>query len=236
MIDKDIVAMARGINTVCIQVFFVREGKLVEREPFILKNTDDIDRKEILTSFVKQFYNNANFIPKEIIIDGDIDDKSTIQEWLSQRKGTKVNVIIPKRGEKKELGEMVAENAREYLEQMENEEERQKLKDQQALEELKQYLNLDTVPFRIEAFDISNTQGVEPVASMVVFEGAMPKKEDYRKFKIKTVEGPNDFESMKEAVYRRFKRAISGDAKFKNLPDLLLIDGGKGQQNMLDKP
>ncbi|HHX23071.1 MAG: excinuclease ABC subunit UvrC [Tepidanaerobacteraceae bacterium] len=229
MIDKDIVAMARGINTVCIQVFFVREGKLVEREPFILKNTDDIDRKEILTSFVKQFYNNANFIPKEIIIDGDIDDKSTIQEWLSQRKGTKVNVIIPKRGEKKELGEMVAENAREYLEQMENEEERQKLKDQQALEELKQYLNLDTVPFRIEAFDISNTQGVEPVASMVVFEGAMPKKEDYRKFKIKTVEGPNDFESMKEAVYRRFKRAISGDAKFKNLPDLLLIDGGKGQ-------
>ncbi len=229
MIDKDIVAMARGINTVCIQVFFVREGKLVEREPFILKNTDDIDRKEILTSFVKQFYNNANFIPKEIIIDGDIDDKSTIQEWLSQRKGSKVNVIIPKRGEKKELGEMVAENAREYLEQMENEEERQKLKDQQALEELKQYLNLDTVPFRIEAFDISNTQGVEPVASMVVFEGAMPKKEDYRKFKIKTVEGPNDFESMKEAVYRRFKRAISGDAKFKNLPDLLLIDGGKGQ-------
>lgn len=229
IVDQDIIAMARGINTVCIQVFFVREGKLVEREPFILHNTDDVERIEILTAFVKQFYNNANFIPKEIIIDEEIDDKAIIEEWLRRKKGSKVYVIIPKRGEKKRLTEMVAENAREYLDQVESKDERENLKNRQALEELKRHLNLEDVPNRIEAFDISNTQGTESVASMVVFEGAQPKKEDYRKFKIRTVEGPNDFESMKEVVSRRFKRALSGDGKFNELPDILLIDGGKGQ-------
>ncbi|WP_296970727.1 excinuclease ABC subunit UvrC [Tepidanaerobacter sp. EBM-38] len=229
MIDQDIIAMARGIDMVCIQVFFVREGKVVGREPFILSNTNGAERKEILTAFVKQFYNNANFVPDEIIIDEDIDDKTTIEEWLKHKKGSKVYVIIPKRGEKKKLAEMVAENARIYLDQVDSKDEREKLRNLQALEELKQYLNLENVPRRIEAFDISNTQGAESVASMVVFEEAQPKKEDYRKFKIKTVKGPNDFESMKEVVFRRFKRALSGDKKFNNLPDLLLIDGGKGQ-------
>lgn len=229
MIDQDIIAMARGSGIVCIQVFFIREGKLISREPFILNNTDDIERQEILTSFVKQFYNNAHFIPKEIIIDEDIDDRDTIEEWLSRKKGQKVYVLIPKRGEKKKLAQMVAENAQAYLEQVESREEREKLKNRQALEELKEYLCLRDIPHRIEAFDISNTQGTESVASMVVFEGAQPKKEEYRKFKIKTVEGPNDFESMKEVISRRFKRALSGDRKFQKLPDLLLIDGGKGQ-------
>lgn len=229
MTDQDIIAMARGIDTVCIQVFFVREGKLVEREPFILSNTNGAERKEILTAFVKQFYNNTNFIPKEIIIEEEIDDKTTIQEWLYGKKGSKVYISIPKRGEKKKLAEMVAENARIYLEQIENKDEREKLKNMQALEELQKYLGLKDIPHRIEAFDISNTQGTESVASMVVFEEGQPKKEDYRKFKIKTVEGPNDFESMREVIFRRFKRAILGDEKFNNLPDLLLIDGGKGQ-------
>ncbi|WP_286680148.1 excinuclease ABC subunit UvrC [Tepidanaerobacter sp. EBM-49] len=229
MTDQDIIAMARGIDTVCIQVFFVREGKLVEREPFILSNTNGAERKEILTAFVKQFYNNTNFIPKEIIIEEEIEDKTTIQEWLYGKKGSKVYISIPKRGEKKKLAEMVAENARIYLEQIENKDEREKLKNMQALEELQKYLGLKDIPHRIEAFDISNTQGTESVASMVVFEEGQPKKEDYRKFKIKTVEGPNDFESMREVIFRRFKRAILGDEKFNNLPDLLLIDGGKGQ-------
>lgn len=229
MIDQDIIAMARGSGIVCIQVFFIREGKLISREPFILNNTDDIERQEILTSFVKQFYNNAHFIPKEIIIDEDIDDRDTIEEWLSRKKGQNVYVLIPKRGEKKKLAQMVAENARAYLEQVESREERERIRNLQALEELKKFLNLKELPQRIEAFDISNTQGTESVASMVVFEDAQPKKEDYRKFKIKTVEGPNDFESMKEVISRRFKRALSGDRKFQKLPDLLLIDGGKGQ-------
>ncbi|NLZ53534.1 MAG: excinuclease ABC subunit UvrC, partial [Thermoanaerobacteraceae bacterium] len=229
MIDQDIIAMARGNGTVCIQVFFIREGKLISREPFILHNTDDVERKEILTSFVKQFYNNVHFVPKEIIIDEDIDDKDIIEEWLSRKKGLKVYVIIPIRGEKKKLSQMVAENARAYLEQVESREEREKLKTRQALEQLKEHLSLRDIPHRIEAFDISNTQGTESVASMVVFEEAQPKKEDYRKFKIKTVEGPNDFQSIKEVISRRFKRALSGDGKFIQLPDLLLIDGGKGQ-------
>jgi len=229
MIDQDIIAMARGSGNVCIQVFYVREGKLISREPFILNDTDDIDRREILTSFVKQFYNNSNFIPKEIILDEDIDDIDIIEEWLSRKKGSKVSVIIPKRGKKKELAQMVAENAIAYMEQMESKEDREKLRNKQALEELKEHLGLETLPYRIEGFDISNTQGTESVASMVVFEGAQPKKEDYRKFKIRTVEGPNDFESMREVIFRRFKRALSGDEKFQKLPDLLLIDGGKGQ-------
>ncbi|HHY41417.1 MAG TPA: excinuclease ABC subunit UvrC [Thermoanaerobacterales bacterium] len=229
MIDQDIIALARGSGSVCIQVFFVREGKLISREPFILHNTDDVERKEILTSFVKQFYNNAHFIPKEIILDEDIDDKGTIEEWLTSKKGSKVSIIIPKRGKKKELAQMVAENALAYLEQVESKEEQEKLRNRQALEELREHLGLETIPYRIEGFDISNTQGTESVASMVVFEGAQPKKDDYRKFKIKTVEGPNDFESMKEVILRRFKRTLSGDGKFQKLPDLLLIDGGKGQ-------
>lgn len=229
LLDQDIIAMARGLDIVCIQVFFVREGKIVQREPFIIRNTDGVDRREILTSFVKQFYDNASFMPKQIILDEEIDDREIIEQWLTQKKGHKVEIIVPKRGEKKKLAEMVAENAAIFLEQREGAEEREKLRLKKALAELKTYLNLEEEPNRIEAFDISNTQGTESVASMVVFEEGAPKKEDYRKFKIKTVEGPNDFESIKEAVSRRFKRALTQDENFKDLPDLLLIDGGKGQ-------
>jgi len=229
MLDQDYIAMARGMDEVCIQVFFIREGKLVQREPFMIKNTDGVDRREILTSFIKQFYDNVSFMPKQIILDEEIDDRDTIEEWLTQKKGQKVEILIPKRGEKKKLAEMVAENAAIYLEQKESAEEREKLRLKTALKELQTYLNLDDEPNRIEAFDISNTQGTESVASMVVFEAGVPKKEDYRKFKIKTIEGPNDFESIKEAVSRRFKRALAQDEKFRDLPDLLLIDGGKGQ-------
>ncbi|ADL08200.1 excinuclease ABC subunit UvrC [Thermosediminibacter oceani] len=229
MVDQDVIAMARGFDTACVMVFFVREGKLTEREPFILKNTDGAERKEILTSFIKQFYDTASFIPKEIILEEEIDDRDTIESWLSGKKGSKVKITIPKRGEKKQLAEMVAENARAYLEQRESAEERERIRNQKAMEELKISLGLEDIPRRIEAFDISNTQGSESVASMVVFEEGIPKKEDYRKFRIKTVEGPNDFESMKEAVYRRFKRGLEGDEKFRDFPDLLVIDGGKGQ-------
>ncbi len=229
MIDQDIIAMARSGDKACIQVFFVREGKLVEREPFILQNTADEKRKDVLTAFVKQFYNNAHFIPKQIIIAEEINDKKIIETWLGRKKDARVYLLVPKRGEKKKLAEMVAENARIYLDQIENKAEREKLKNTQALEKLQKYLNLKDIPKRIEAFDISNTQGAQSVASMVVFENGQPKKDDYRKFKIKSVVGPDDFASMREVIHRRFKRALSGDAKFNVLPDLLLIDGGKGQ-------
>lgn len=227
--DRDAIAMARGFDTVCIQVFFIREGKLVEREPFILRHTDGIDRSEILSSFVKQFYDNATFIPKEILVAEAIDDASTIEGWLTGKRGSKVTLTVPQRGEKRQLADMVAQNAREYLEQIEGDEDRDGIFGGGALEELQAHLNLEHLPRRIEAFDISNTQGAQSVASMIVFEEGMPKNEDYRRFKIRTVEGPNDFESMREVILRRFKRAMTEDEKFNILPDLILIDGGKGQ-------
>lgn len=229
LVDQDIIAMARGFDTTCLTVFFVREGNIIEREPFILSNTEGAERKEILAAFIKQFYDGASFIPKEIIVEEEIDEREAIEAWLSAKKGSRVKIIVPKRGEKRDLIEMVAENAMAYLEQKETFEERQKIRNEKAMEDLKRYLDLEKLPRRIEAFDISNTQGTESVASMVVFENGMPKKEDYRRFKIKTVEGPNDFESMKEVIFRRFKRGLEGDEKFKDLPDLVVIDGGKGQ-------
>ncbi len=229
MIDQDVVAMTLGLNVSCVHIFFIREGKLIQREPFIIKDTDGVDRKEVLTSFIKQFYDNSQFIPKQIIIEEDIDDLETIEEWLSGKKGSKVDIIIPRRGEKKALAEMVAENARLYLDLYESTEVHMEAKNKKALDELRSYLKLQKAPYRIEGFDVSNIQGAETVASMVVFEGGVPKKQDYRKFKIYTVKGSNDFESIKEAVYRRFKRGLSGDEKFRILPDLLVVDGGKGQ-------
>ena len=146
-----------------------------------------------------------------------------------RQKGSKVEIIIPRRGEKKELAEMVAENARLYLDLYESTEDRMEAKNKKALDELRSYLKLNKAPYRIEGFDVSNIQGAETVASMVVFEGGAPKKQDYRKFIIYTVKGPNDFESIKEAVLRRFKRGLLGDEKFQVFPDLLIVDGGKGQ-------
>lgn len=229
MKDRDVIAMAQGADIACILVFFIREGKLLERESFILKNTEGVEKKEVLTSFVKQFYNNASFLPKEIIIDKDIGDKKTISKWLREKRGSKVIITIPKRGEKRKLADLVAENAISHLKQYENKRDIKITKKHQALEGLKNYLGLNEVPYRIEAFDISNIQGSNSVASMVVFEDGEPKKQDYRKFKIRTVEGPNDFESMREVIKRRFRRALVGDEKFSKLPELLLIDGGKGQ-------
>lgn len=231
MEDRDVIAMARGNDIACIQVFFVREGKLLEREPYILKSTDGVVRQEILTSFIKQFYAEASFIPKEIIVHEDFYDKETIAQWLSKEKGSKVKIFVPQRGEKRKLAEMVSENAIAYLEQYESKEEAKETKNQKALEGLRKHLNLTKLPKRIEGFDISNIQGRQSVASMVVYENGDFVKEEYRKFRIKSVEGANDFESMKEVIYRRFKRGLSGDGKFSKLPDLLLIDGGKGQLN-----
>lgn len=227
--DRDAIAMARGDDTACIQVFFIRGGKLVEREPFILRKTDGVGRGEILSSFVKQFYDNAEFIPKDILVAEMVDDAMAIEGFLTHKKGSKVTLTVPQRGEKRQLADMVAKNAREYLEQIQSDEERDRIYGKGALEELQYFLGMKCLPNRVEAYDISNTQGTSSVASMIVFEGGFPKKSDYRRFKIRTVEGPNDFESMKEAVSRRFKRAAQGDDNFGALPDLVLIDGGKGQ-------
>lgn len=224
--DHDILGMARSAIGTCVQVFFVRSGKMVGRDHFLLAGSEQEEDDEVLTAFIKQYYSEAAFIPREILLPATLPEQELLAEWLSSLKGGKVAVETPKRGTKRDLISMAAGNAAVVLE-----EQSARLKDQDdrtegAVRELGEYLEMDILPDRIECFDISHTQGAETVASMVVFEGGKPKKEDYRRYKLKTVEGkPDDFKSMQEVTLRRYQEAKEP------LPDLIIIDGGKGQLN-----
>ncbi|MEG6615122.1 excinuclease ABC subunit UvrC [Peptococcaceae bacterium 1198_IL3148] len=239
--DQDVVAMARGQGEVCTMVFFIRGGKLIGREHHMLKNTDDLSRAEVMAGFLKQYYSQVDFIPKQVLLSEDIADEAEVMgEWLSQKRGSKVTVRTPKRGEKLKLVEMAAKNALLVLQQIELEGLAQDRLDG-AMADLARALSLPKPPYRMECYDISNTQGTEQVASMVVFEEGKPNNKEYRRFKIKTVEGPNDFASMQEVLTRRFTRGLeeqklirtgqisTKEAKFHRFPDLVIIDGGKGQ-------
>lgn len=239
--DRDVIAMARGVDEANVQVFFVRGGKMVGRENFLLSGTEGQERGEILASFVKQYYSTAVFVPKELLLQEEVDEVELLENWLSQKRGQRVSISTPKRGEKRELVEMVAKNALMTLSQSAERIRSSTEQGRLAMEELKYFLNLKELPMRIEAYDISNIQGSQTVASMVVFTGGMPDRKQYRRFRIRTVEGPNDFASMQEVITRRFANArkeqeaiakgeLEADkAKFALLPDLVLIDGGKGQ-------
>ena len=226
-LNQDVIAMARAHDEACVQVFFVRNGKIVGREHFILEGVMDSTRESILGSFVKQFYMEQEYVPKEIIIEDEIEDSFILSEWLSSKKGQKVTIRVPQKGEKKSLIEMVRKNAIEYLEKFSDMNKRKYEKSIGALEELKQILNLDNIPTRIESFDISNIQGVDSIGSMVVFTNGKKDKKEYRRYKIKTVIGPNDYDSMAEIVERRLK--------YGDFPDLMLLDGGKGQVSAVKK-
>ena len=226
-LNQDVIAMARAHDEACVQVFFVRNGKIVGREHFILEGVMDSTRESILGSFVKQFYMEQEYVPKEIIIEEEIEDSFILSEWLSSKKGQKVTIRVPQKGEKKSLIEMVRKNAIEYLEKFSDMNKRKYEKSIGALEELKQILNLDNIPKRIESFDISNIQGVDSIGSMVVFTNGKKDKKEYRRYKIKTVIGPNDYDSMAEIVERRLK--------YGDFPDLMLLDGGKGQVSAVKK-
>lgn len=226
-LNQDIIAMARAHDEACVQIFFVRNGKIVGREHFILEGVMDSTRESILGSFVKQFYMEQEYIPKEIIIEDEIEDSFILEEWLSTKKGQKVIIRVPQKGEKKSLIEMVRKNAIEYLEKFSDINKRKYEKSIGALEELKQILNLESIPKRIESFDISNIQGVDSIGSMVVFTNGKKDKKEYRRYKIKTVIGPNDYDSMAEIVERRLK--------YGDFPDLMLLDGGKGQVSSVKK-
>ena len=226
-LNQDIIARARAHDEACVQVFFVRNGKIVGREHFILEGVMDSTRESILGSFVKQFYMEQEYIPKEIIIEDEIEDSFILEEWLSTKKGQKVIIRVPQKGEKKSLIEMVRKNAIEYLEKFSDINKRKYEKSIGALEELKQILNLESIPKRIESFDISNIQGVDSIGSMVVFTNGKKDKKEYRRYKIKTVIGPNDYDSMAEIVERRLK--------YGDFPDLMLLDGGKGQVSSVKK-
>lgn len=226
-LNQDVIAMARAHDEACVQVFFVRNGKIVGREHFILEGVMDSTRESILGSFVKQFYMEQEYVPKEIIIEDEIEDSFILSEWLSSKKGQKVTIRVPQKGEKKSLIEMVRKNAIEYLEKFSDMNKRKYEKSIGALEELKQILNLDNIPKRIESFDISNIQGVDSIGSMVVFTNGKKDKKEYRRYKIKTVIGPNDYDSMAEIVERRLK--------YGDFSDLMLLDGGKGQVSAVKK-
>lgn len=241
MLDQDIIGMARGVEEVCIQVFFIRSGKIVGREHFILSDTFEEDRKEILSSFIKQFYLGTAYVPKEILIEEEIEDMDAISKWLSEKRGNKVTIRVPKRGEKSQLMEMVKKNAMDMLNQNRDRLLREKEKNEKTLMRLQDILGLDEMPNRIEAYDISNISGIYSVGSMVVFENGTPKKNDYRRFRIKSTTTPDDYKSMKEILKRRFSRGLKEKEMIKKsqiplegfsiFPDLIMIDGGKGQVN-----
>ena len=238
--NSDAIALARSNGDSCMQIFFIRNGRLIGREYFILEGTEDENDSAIISQFIKQFYAESSSIPQEILLPNELEESLIIQQWLNQaRGGKKVHFKIPKRGTRHDLIKLAAENAVETLRALKAQWEVDTHKQSQALAQIQEALNLDTPPNRIECYDISNTQGTAAVGSMVVFEQGTPNKKLYRRFKIKTVVGPDDFASMEEVLSRRFKRWKSAkddegigkklDQSFSVLPDLLVVDGGKGQ-------
>ncbi|WP_286034608.1 excinuclease ABC subunit UvrC [Megamonas hypermegale] len=223
--NMDAIGMATSPYGICMQVFFVRSGKILGRNQFLMTGDMEDNKENALSAFLKQYYNDAVFIPSEILLPLDIKETALLEKWLAEEKSVKTKIITPKRGVKKDIVEMANENAVKYLQDQEN-----KLKDKMArsigaVYDLQKYMHLTKPPMRMECFDISHIQGSETVASMVVFQDGKPDKESYRRFKINSTEGkPDDFMSMREVTMRRY-----GKATAKEMPDLIIIDGGKGQ-------
>jgi excinuclease ABC subunit C len=251
--DQDVIAFARDEKDACVQIFFIRHGKLIGREYFLLEGTEDESDPEVLSEFMTQFYDDAAHIPREVLLPQEVEEARIIEQWLKEKRSTKVTITVPRRGKKKELVHMAAVNAADTLATLRQQWAADRSKHVTAMNELQEALNLDRPPARIEGYDISHTQGTQTVGSMVVFVQGAPKKSDYRRFNVKTV-GNDDYGAMKEVLSRRFQRyadtmagelhdpskigKIRKDTAWSILPDLLLIDGGKGQlavaQEILD--
>jgi excinuclease ABC subunit C len=228
--EQDVVAFVSEKDQAYVQVFFIRGGKLIGRESFVLQGVQSEEPLQIMTGFVKQYYASTTQIPPLLLLQHPIEDKVLIEQWLHSRRGSRVRIQVPRRGEKKQLVDIVAENARRGLEQLKIKQLASALAPQ-TLAELQQNLSLPRLPTRIEGYDISNIQGKMAVGSMVVFEEGKPKTAHYRRFRIKTVAGANDYAMLQEVIKRRFKHVKDGDASdaWAILPDLVLVDGGKGQ-------
>lgn len=242
--DKDIIALAKGLDEVLIQIFFFRNGKIIGREHYMIRDYYNDSYEEIFSSFLKQFYIGASYIPKEIIIEEKPMDIEVLEDWLTEKRDNKVSITVPIKGDKKELIRMVKRNALDMIEKYGDKYKKRAESNKLALEDIKDLIGLRERPRRIEAYDISNISGVESVGSMVVFEEGDAKKSDYRKFRIKSVIGPDDYSSLKEVIERRFRRGVEEkkedkNSSFSNFPDLIMMDGGKGQVNaakeILDK-
>ena len=230
--DRDILAVAVEEEDAVVQVFFIRGGRLIGRDHFYLKIAKGETQSEILSSFIKQFYAGTPYIPPRLMLPEEIEDRTVIEEWLTKRRGHRVRLIVPKKGTKEKLVELAKKNAQLVLSTDKERLKREEGRTIGAVKELEKLLGLTGI-VRMEAYDISNTNGFESVGSMVVYEKGRPKKSDYRKFRIKSVQGPNDYASMEEVLTRRFTHETSGEFdSFARMPDLLLMDGGRGQVNI----
>ena len=243
MEDRDIIAMAKDERDAVVQVFFVRDGKLIGREHFHMNLTGSESKAEILNSFVKQFYAGTPFVPHEIWVQEELEDAEVIASFLPARRGQKVRFVVPKMGEKERLVELAEKNAKMVLSQDKEKIKREELRTIGAMNQIGSWIGLSGIK-RVEAYDISNISGFESVGSMIVYENGRPKRNDYRKFRIRTVQGPNDYASMREVLLRRFSHGLEETKKmqaeggdlamgsFTRFPDLLMMDGGRGQVNI----
>ena len=243
MEDRDIIAMAKDERDAVVQVFFVRDGKLIGREHFHMNLTGSESKAEILNSFVKQFYAGTPFVPHEIWVQEELEDAEVIASFLTARRGQKVRFVVPKMGEKERLVELAEQNAKMVLSQDKEKIKREELRTIGAMNQIGSWIGLSGIK-RVEAYDISNISGFESVGSMIVYENGRPKRNDYRKFRIRTVQGPNDYASMREVLLRRFSHGLEETKKmqaeggdlamgsFTRFPDLLMMDGGRGQVNI----
>ena len=243
MEDRDILALAMDDRDAVVQVFFVRDGKLIGREHFHMNLTGSESKAEILNSFVKQFYAGTPFVPHEIWVQEELEDAEVIASFLTARRGQKVRFVVPKMGEKERLVELAEKNAKMVLSQDKEKIKREELRTIGAMNQIGSWIGLSGIK-RVEAYDISNISGFESVGSMIVYENGRPKRNDYRKFRIRTVQGPNDYASMREVLLRRFSHGLEETKKlqaeggdlamgsFTRFPDLLMMDGGRGQVNI----
>lgn len=238
--DRDVIAMATEYADAVVQVFFIRGGRLIGRDHFYLKTAPGETEKETLTSFIKQFYAGTPYIPSRLMLPQEVEDQKLLEEWLSKKKERRVHLIIPKKGQKEKLVELAEKNAAMVLQKDKERLKREEGRTIGAVKELEKILGLSGIS-RMEAFDISNTSGFASVGSMVVYERGKPKKNDYRKFRIKSVQGPDDYASMEEVLTRRFTHGLREQEEGKELggftvfPDLILMDGGRGQVNIAEE-
>lgn len=224
--DRDVIAMAADGDEGVVALFYIRNGKLLGRDHFHMANISEESNNVVIENFVKQYYTGTPYIPKQIIIEEEFEDMGLIEEWLSTRRGNKVSIIVPQKGDKKNLLMLAKDNAKMVLEKDIEKLKREEARTKGAVDEIAQLLGIEKAN-RMEAFDISNTSGYQSVASMVVFENGKAKRNDYRKFKLRTVAGPDDYKSMEEVLTRRFT-----DERFNVYPDIIMMDGGKGQVNV----
>jgi excinuclease ABC subunit C len=232
-VDQDIIAFATDPWGACVRVMFVRDGKIVGSQHFMLGGADGADDAEMLSAFIKEYYSEDSPVPRELLLQAAIDDADILEKWLAGRRGGAVSVKAPQRGARRKLVELAAQNAREYLTRARAAEQSEMRTRMDGLAELAAYLKLGAPPARIECYDISNLQGTDAVGSMIVFEEGRPAKSQYRRYRIRHVDGQDDFAMMGEVIRRRLARATgeNPDPRFGRLPDLIVVDGGKGQLN-----